>query len=128
MRMLGMTAKDLQTAIAELAALDYKPDTAGWVSKVSSAPTAVVAGAIVLWVAGGGPSSLNGDPMAPRREAATAILQARFSAESARQTKWLLRLTWVIAILTAVMLYAVFVPLLAPIPTHAELISMPPPK
>ena len=118
----------LQAAIAELVAFDYKPNTAAWVAKVSGAPTEVIAGAIVMWGTGGNAMLGAPDPAAPRREAAMAILQARFATESGRQTRQLIWLTWVIAVLTAVMLAAVVAQLLTPIPTHAELMSMPRPK
>jgi hypothetical protein len=100
----------LQTEITELVAFPYKPDTAEWVRKVQDARTEVIAGAIATWVPSGG-SQIGAtiwapnanDFLAPRREAALAILHARFAAESGRQTKWLLYLTWAIVGLTIAM-------------------------
>jgi hypothetical protein len=81
-----------------------------------------------------GVTMTSGDQNAPRREAAMAILRVRFASDqaqsarqSARQTRWVIGLTWAIAALTAVMLVAVAAPLLTPAPTHAELISVPNP-
>jgi hypothetical protein len=115
----------LQKAIEELAAFPPSP-AAVWVAKVSAAPTDVIVGAILHWVGqtglGSGP-----DPQASRREAAQAILQARLSGQmedattrlretidayqrvSSRQTTWMLGLTWLIAVLTVVMLAAAVV-------------------
>ena len=118
-------AEELQKAVAELADFPQRPEAA-WVSKVSAAPTEVIVGAILHWAGQtgviGGP-----DPQASRREAAQAILQARLSAQmqdattrlretidayqrvSGTQTAWLLRLTWLIAVLAAAALVAAFI-------------------
>jgi hypothetical protein len=112
----------LQSAITELVNFPYQPDTAAWVTKVSIAPTEVIAGAIAMWVPGDGSAGVyvGTDTVAPRREAAIAILQARFADQSARQTKWILRLTWAIAVLTLVMLGAVVVQIALPAPFVAN--------
>ena len=132
-----MDADALQHAINELIQLDFRPpNTAAWVKAVEAAPVNVVAGAIVMWLPPGlGISMTSGDQNAPRREAAMAILQARFATDqaqfarqSSRQTRWVIGLTWAIAALTAVMLVAVAAPLLTPVPTHTELMSLPTPK
>jgi hypothetical protein len=124
-----MEADALQHAIKELANLEYRPpNTAAWINAVEAAPAQVIAGAIVMWGAVGTVVMGAPDLMAPRREAAMAILQARFAAQASRQTRQLLWLTWVIAALTGAMLAATAVQLLMPTPTHAELMSMPPPK
>ena len=132
-----MEADALQHAINALVNLDFRPpNTAVWVKAVEAAPVDVIAGAIVMWLPpGSGIAMTAGDQNAPRREAAMAILQARFASDqaqfarqSARQTRWVIGLTWVIAALTAVMLAAVAVSLFTPTPTHAELMSLPTPK
>jgi hypothetical protein len=103
---------NLQTAITELVEFPYQPDTAAWVTKVSNAPTEVIAVAIARWVILGGVTYVAGDPMAPRREAAMAILHARFAADTARQTDQMLGLTKQIKWLTWAMLLAVLVQIL----------------
>jgi hypothetical protein len=97
---------DLQADITELVDFDWR-NTAAWVTKVQNTRTEVIAGAIVMWVSPGGNALYTGDPMAPRREAAMAILQARFADQSSRQTQTMLTLTKWIAGLTGVMLVGV---------------------
>jgi hypothetical protein len=127
----------LQSEIMALVNLEYyEANTAAWVTKVSGAPTEVIAGAIAMWV----PRPVSQGPgegvmyvganeyLAPRREAAMAILQARFAKAAGRQTRWLIGLTWVIAALTLVLAFITVKPLLTPIPTHAVVAPMPKPK
>jgi hypothetical protein len=122
-----MPTDPLQEAITELATFPDQPQAA-WITKVSSAPTEVIAGAMVYWGPSGSGAYVTADPLAPRRQAAMAILQARFSAEAGKQTRQLIYLTWVIAALTAVMLVTAGVPLFTPTPTHAVSMSVLPPK
>lgn len=117
---------DLQAEIRALADFPVKPES-DWVMRVQNSPTEVIAGAILTWVTISGISMVPGDPMAPRREAAQAILQARFSAdlsaavsrlqttidiyqtESATQTSTMVWLTRAIALLTVLMLVGLVV-------------------
>jgi hypothetical protein len=114
-----MSAEELQMSISELSEFRASPEAA-WVAKVNAAPTEVVAGAILHWFGHTG-VTLGPDPEASHREAAQALLQARFSKqvsdatvklhtsidafqqETSDQTAWMLRLTWAIAVLTAIM-------------------------
>jgi hypothetical protein len=110
---------ELQATIEALSAFPYRP-AAEWVAKVQGSPTEVIAGAILTWEYRSGSSIGSGDLLAPRREAAQAILQARLAEQalnattqlrntidsyqrrSERQTTAIVWLTWVIAVLTAV--------------------------
>jgi hypothetical protein len=121
-----VTPEALQQSIDELANFPPKP-AAAWIAKVEAAPSDVIIGAILLWVGHGSMSAGVPDTLAPRREAAQALLQARLSSqiadaatrlhttidsyqqESSRQTNSMLLLTKVIAWLTAIMLVAVVV-------------------
>ena len=116
------TQSNLQGEITALADFPDKP-ASDWVARVQSSPVEVIAGAILTWLPPQGITMVNGDPMAPRREAAQAILQARLSErainstaqlritideyqrKSGRQTTAMLILTVVIALLTAVQIW-----------------------
>lgn len=113
---------DLQAKITALAAFAIQPESA-WVARVQSSTIEVIAGAMLIWVTRSGVSMVGGDPMAPRREAAQAILQARLSdralesnaqlrdtmddyqRKSGRQTTVMLWLTVAIAVLTVVQIW-----------------------
>lgn len=119
--MLVNSPTGLQAAIDALATFPDKP-AGDWVARVHTSPVEVVAGAILSWRPTGGINGMTGDPMEPRRAAAQAILQARFSGvlstavgtlqttiatyqkESGKQTDKMVNLTWVIAVLTGLML------------------------
>ena len=116
---------NLQAEIKALADYPTKPES-DWITRVQSCPVEVIAGAILAWMPSGGISSVTGDPMAPRRAAAQAIIQARLSNESVgstrelrttidayqqksgRQTNAMLFLTIVIVILTIVQVVTIF--------------------
>ena len=61
--------------------VDFTPSSAAeWVERLKTESTDVVAGAIYSWQGGGGVSA-GPDPKAARREAAHAILEARFTEQ-----------------------------------------------
>jgi hypothetical protein len=113
---------DLQAHIVALESFPTDPEAA-WVMRVRNSSSEAIAGAILRWLPRSGISAVTGDPMAPRRAAALAILQARLSEEalkstaqlrrtiddyqrkSGRQTTWMLWLTVAIGILTAVQIW-----------------------
>jgi hypothetical protein len=76
---------DLQAEITALAAFPIQPESA-WVARVQSSTIEVIAGAMLIWVTRSGVTMVGGDPMAPRREAAQAILQARLADQAVNST------------------------------------------
>ena len=123
-----MSPEELQRAISELSegvvSAGPKPD-AQWVECLMAAPNEVIIGAIAQWVGHTGVTQ-GPDPLASRRDAAQALLQARLSTElsfelerlrnsidefarkSGTQTRLLIVLAVVIAILTGATLVAAF--------------------
>jgi hypothetical protein len=120
-----VNTEELQKSIIQLAEFPPTPE-ADWVAKINASPTEVIVGAILQWVGRVG-VTMGPDPLSSRREAAQALLHARLSTQisdaatrlhatigtyqqqSTRQTESMLRLTWVIAVLTGIMLFAVVV-------------------
>jgi hypothetical protein len=131
---------DLQASIRELASYPAEPEAA-WIAKVRDSPIEVVAGAMLMWMPRSGISAVTGDPMLPRRDAARAILEKRLSDQnreatnrlrttvgdyqraSTRQTNWMLWLTVVIAVLTAVQ---IAIAVTGARPTQPAIASVPP--
>lgn len=116
-----MNAEELQRSIVSLAnQIDKEPSQRGkeaaLIATLQEAPTEVIAGVILYWSGYGG--FIGGpDPHASRREAAQAILNARSLREMLAVTQQLHetteayrresgRQTWVIALLTLMMLVA----------------------
>jgi hypothetical protein len=124
-REVKVNPTELQQSIVEL--VDFAPTPESeWVAKVDAAAVQVIAGAILHWRGGGGVTNVP-DPLASRREAAQAILQARLSNQvtdaasklhvtinsyqekSSRQTAWVLLLTGAIVALTLMTLVGLIV-------------------
>ena len=123
-----MSPEELQKAISELSEGVVSPGpkpNPQWVERLMAAPNEAIIGAIAQWVGHTGVTQ-GPDPLASRRDAAQALLQARlstqlsfelerlrnsideFARKSSRQTRWLIWLTVGIAILTGATLVVAF--------------------